>query len=341
MIAFLERRRRLLIMLALAIGIARPAGAAERACLRQEEARLPVRLADNVPLVSVTVNRNRADLILDTGAEETVLSRSAASRFGLQAHYEYPRRLRGVAGAIISGVATTRRFAVGTLTLPGFMVLIGSLDLPHLAGTRPDGLLGADFFANFDMELNLARGRLRLYPRGCLATQPLWSRPYTAIQANRSLFGHLFFPVELDSRRLYAFIDTGAQISVVDRPAVLALGVTPAEIDRGPVAVVRGAGSRTIAAHLHRFAQLRIGNMTIRHPIFAVAQLGLLDADIILGDDFLKSWRVWFSYAPPGIFLKGGRLAPTISPRGPHRASHHRLRPAIGAAENPPATGDH
>lgn len=289
-------------LLALAAGAADRAAAAD--CVAPRAAGLAVRVLRDVPLVAVAIDGKPATLVLDTGAQDTILTPAAAGRLGLTGHYEYPRNISALGGGIGSGEAATQHFAAGPLDTPGFRVMIGEVSLPDLEGIRPDGLLGADFLSQFAVDLDLPDGRLTLYRPGCLAAQPDWPPPFATIVANRSLHDHLFFPVALDGRPLYAFIDTGAQRSVIDRSAALSLGVTPAELDHAPEAALRGAAAATVAAPLHRFARLRIGDIAVADPVLSVAPLGLDDADIILGEDFIAPRRFWLSYAPPQIFVK-------------------------------------
>ena len=258
-----------------------------------------------MPLVEIAIDGKQATLLLDTGSEDTVLDPGAAARLGLVGHYEYPRRIGALGGAVASGVALTHHFAAGPLDVPDFRVMIGKVALPDLEGVRPDGLLGADFLGNFAVDLELPDARLRLYRPECLAAEPAWPPPFARIAANRSLHDHLFFQVRLDGKRLYAFLDTGAQRSVVDREAVLKAGVMPAVLARAPAAMLRGATAATIAAPLHRFARLEVGDSTITDPVLGVAPLNLIDADIILGEDFIATRRIWLSYAPPEIFIGG------------------------------------
>jgi len=173
-----------------------------------------------------------------------------------------------------------------------------------LAGKPLDGLLGADFFASFEVDLDLAHDRMILYERlPCAIAAPPWSQPYTAIPVNRSLHDHLFFPVSLDGRKLAAFIDTGAELSAVDAGAALALGVTAAALNQDPVVNLRGAGSEVVRSRAHRFARLEIGGETLRDRVVYVTNLRLQDADLVLGIDFLRLRRVWLSYGSHRIFL--------------------------------------
>jgi predicted aspartyl protease len=273
-------------------------------CAAPASAELAIRLLRDVPLITVAINGKPATLLLDTGAQDTVLAAPAATRLGLAGHYEYPRHLGAIGGGSGSGVAATRSFSVGPFDEPGFQVMVGAVAPPDIEGVEPDGLLGADFLADFAVDLDMPDERLILYRRECAGAAPQWPPPFATIAANRSLHEHLFFPVVLDSRRFFAFIDTGAARSIIDRDAALALGITPAELAGERAATLRGAAAGTVAARLHRFGRLQIGDISVRDPLLGVTPLGLNDADIILGEDFIEPRRIWLSYAPPQVFIK-------------------------------------
>ncbi|HJU15897.1 MAG TPA: retropepsin-like aspartic protease [Stellaceae bacterium] len=277
--------------------------AADDQCPDRQPTELALGFSEGVPLVTVRIDRAPARMILDTGAEETVLSTAAAARLGLDAHYEYPRQLRSVSGGVVTGEAKIASLAAGSAGARDFIVLVGSLSLPGAGEDRPDGLLGGDFLSRFDVDLDLSGGRLTLYRPGCAPARPPWRMAYTTVAANRSLYDRLFFPVDLDGRKLFAFFDTGAQISAIDRRAVLGLGLPEGAIARDPVATMRGVSSAMVKVHAHRFRQLRIGDTVLRDPVLIVAGLNLSDADIVLGLDVLRGRRLWLSYAAHRVFL--------------------------------------
>lgn len=300
--------RRLSITIALVAALAASAaqtGEAADDCRPKRRTELTVFFLRNILLVNVTVNGAPATFLLDTGAERTIVAAAAAQRLGVESHYEYPRRMRSLGSAVASGDGRLRSLGLGSgMALADFRVLVGSLSLPGPAGKPLDGLLGADFFSSFEVDLDLAHNRLTLYERlPCAIAAPLWRQPYTTLPVNRSLHDHLFFPVKLDGHKLAAFIDTGAEVSALDVAAAMTLGVTGATLNHDPVASLRGAGSEVVNSRAHRFAQLEIGGETLRDRVIAVTNLKLQDADLVLGIDFLRLRRVWFSYGSHQIFL--------------------------------------
>lgn len=294
-----------LVLLLLATG-AGSAGAAADDCRPGRRADLAVVLLGNVPVVTLRINGAAATFLLDTGAERTILTAAAAKRLGVEPHYEYARRMRSLNSAVASGDAMLHSFDLGGMVLSDFRVLVGSVSLPALAGRPLDGLLGADFLTGFEVDLDLAHRRVILYaPPPCALAGPAgWGEPYATIKANLSLHDRLFFPVSLNGRALAALIDTGAQLTALDADSAAALGVAAPSLARDPVANLRGAAAEVVKSHAHRFARLDIDGEALRDPVIVVTRLGLQDADLVLGADFLRWQRVWLSYRSHQIFLQ-------------------------------------
>jgi predicted aspartyl protease len=121
--------------------------------------------------------------------------------------------------------------------------------------------------------------------------------------AGRSKGDHLFFPVQLDGHKINAFVDTGAQSTVLSTSAASALGLTSVLLARDRAAVLRGAGPEQLSGRVHRFARLEIGGEVIRNPEIIIADLKLSDADLVLGIDIVRPLRIWLSYGAQKIFL--------------------------------------
>jgi predicted aspartyl protease len=292
------------LALALVASAAGSARAAAQDCRPGRPVELAVTAMGNVPTVTLRINGSPANFLFDTGAERTILTAPAAKRLGVVPHYEYARRMRSIGGAVAGGDAVLRTVDLGGRALPDVRVLVGSVSLPMIGGEPLDGLLGADFLADFEVDLDLARRRVLLYqPPACTIAAPAWSESYTTIKANRSLHDRLFFPVSLDGNRLAALIDTGAQLTALDAASAAALGLSGGALARDPVATLRGAAAELVKSRAHRFTRLEFAGEVLRDPVIVIAQLGLQDADLVLGADFLRSRRVWLSYGSHQIFV--------------------------------------
>jgi predicted aspartyl protease len=259
----------------------------------------------NAPIITLFANDAAVTLLLDTGAQTTILAPAAAQRVSAQRpRIEFQRQMRGIAGSLQTGEVELRSFTIGGVAVPWRRVRVAPVFVASVFATPLDGVLGADTLSSFDVDLDLPGHRMVLYEKQtCAGAAPAWSGPYITIAAGRSLGDHLFFPVQLDGRSLAAFIDTGAQFSVLSAKAAAALGVSEAILARDHPVIVHGAAAEQLNAHLHRFSQLAIGPEVIRNPEIVVADLRLSDADLVLGIDFLKSRRMWMSYGSRQIFL--------------------------------------
>jgi predicted aspartyl protease len=259
----------------------------------------------NAPIVTLSANGVPVTLVLDTGAEGTIFTPAVAQRIGAQRpRVEFQRQLHGIAGTLPTSEVELRSFTLGGVAIPWRRVRVAPVNVASVFSGPLDGVLGADSLSSFDVDLDLPGHRMVLYGKQtCPGAAPAWPEPYVKIIAGRSQGDHLFFPVELDSRRIDAFVDTGSQFTVLSTRAAFALGVTAPVLARDRVVTVRGAAAEQLSAYVHRFAQLKIGAEIIRNPEIIVTDVRLSDADLVLGIDFLRSRRIWLSYGSQQIFL--------------------------------------
>jgi len=272
-------------------------------CTPKRVAELTVVLVHDVPFVTLTVNGMPATFILDTGAERSIVTTAAAERLGLRPEVRISRQMRGIGGTVGLNLARMDSLEAAGDRLPDTTILVGASDFPRIGGETPDGLLGGDVLSDFDLDLDVPDRRLVFYdPAACPGAEPPW-HPQATLAANRSLHDRLFFPVTLDGKALTAFIDTGAQNSVIDTSAALSTGVTQARLRGDPAAVARGASTQMVQLRRHQFGVLNVGGELVRDPSLLVTPLDLNDADIVLGMDFVASRRVWLSYQMPRVFV--------------------------------------
>jgi predicted aspartyl protease len=264
-----------------------------------------VAMLSNQPIVKVFANSAAVLLLLDTGAEATVLTPAAAQRIGAQhARVEWGRQMHGLTGDIPAGELELRNLTIGGVEVPRRRVRVGPIEIVNALSGPLDGVLGADILRSFDIDLDLPGRRMSLYQgQSCAAASPAWAQPYVRIAAGRSPSNRLSFSVQLDGRRISALFDSGAQYSVLSTRIALALGVTEAVLARDPPVTVRGADGEQLSAHAHRFFRLEVDGEVIRNAEIDVTEISLNEADLVLGIDFLGSRRVWISYGSQQLFL--------------------------------------
>ena len=194
-----------------------------------------------------------------------------------------------------------KTFSIGAVDIPWRRARVATVALPANL-SNVDGVLGADVLSRFDLDLDLPNRRMLLYEKGICT--PDWAVPYAEIKIGRSAGNdHLFFPVQLDNRKITAMIDTGAQRTTLSAATARAMGITDAVLAHDPPILTRGFGSGKLELRMHRFESLIVGNITVSNPQIVVTDLRVRGINLILGMDFLLSRRLWLSYVDFRIFL--------------------------------------
>lgn len=239
-------------------------------------------------------------LLLDTGAERTVLAAAAAQRVGAKPpRIEFRRDLTGVAGSLPGREVEFESLSIGGIASPWRRAMIANVAMPL---PSVDGVLGVDVLGRFDIDLDLPNRRVSLYEQG--ACLPDWAGSASEVRIGRSIAsGHLFLPVQLDGRRITATIDTGAQRTTLSVATARAMGITDAMLARDPPVQTRGFGGGGLPSRLHQFDSLTIGGITVSRPQIVVTNLRLRGIDLIVGMDFLRSRRLFLSYTGFRMFL--------------------------------------
>ena len=259
----------------------------------------------NAPIVTLSANGVPVTLVIDTGAQGTILTPAVAQRIGAQRpRIEFQRQLHGIAGTLPTDEVELHSFTIGEVAIPWRRVRVAPVNVASVFSGPLDGVLGADSLSSFDVDLDLPGQRMVLYEKQtCPGAVPAWPERYATISAGRSVGDHLFFPVQLDGRRTDAFVDTGSQFTVLSTRAALAMGMTPGVLQHDRIATVLGAAAERLTARVHRFSRLEVGTEVLRNPEIIVTDVRLSDADLVLGIDFLRARRIWFSYGSRQVFI--------------------------------------
>ncbi len=282
-----------------------PGGITGATCGIRPFAEVPVRVVQNVPLVDAVMNGAAVTLILDSGADRTVLTNEAARRVGLVFDQRDIRRGAGAGGVVSSFAARVRRFELAGLSIPDHPVLATPHPLSGPQGERVDGLLPALVLSAFDVDLDMPGRKMTLYGGAvCGDTAiPAWAEPAVTVPADFTAGPRVILRVRAGTAELRALLDTGAQNTVASARAAGSAGLTPADIAAGAPVTVRGVGPQPVAAHLVRLPELAIGPERGRNVPVIVTDSGLDKFDMILGMDYLGSRRLWLSYARRQVFI--------------------------------------
>ncbi len=295
-----------------------PGGHAHAACDLARQAEVPVRIVAGVPVVGVQVNDVTLPFVLDTGAQRSLVTDTTVQRAALRLDQWASTTVKGISGyerhrnadpasLALGGIALRRRTLARDSTLT-----VGPLPQNAFASHDIAGLLGADFLGGFDLDLDMPRGRLALYRvTGCtapsLGRSLPWPTGHTTLAASAPIRDVLTFPVALDGVPLQAEIDTGSAIGLLTASGINRMGLSATVLARDPGGSVHGVGRFAVVMHRHRFGALQIGGERIAAPAVWAAPVHLLPiVDLLVGGDWLRGRRVWFSYATSEIFVAAG-----------------------------------
>ncbi len=283
-------------------------------CAFIHEGTLAVRYLGGVPATDVAIDGHQVTMLVDTGAEFSIVSRPAARALHLPRDQHETVQLNGIGGAMtVSHPVEARTLGFGAITLhhralavvPGNQGVFAKFPW-HEVG----GILGLDVLARYDLDLDLPHRRIRLLaPRNCPAGGPPWPGPAAAPPPVRSaqLLRNLVFEVRLDGHPVPAIIDSGAGAVVVSLAAARRVGVTAAVLRSARTIYVQGGNKSDVAARFHRFRQLAIGGLVFNRPMLPVMAFGGtapgIAPGVLVGETLLRHHRVFISYAARRVFI--------------------------------------
>ncbi len=193
---------------------------------------LPVRVQDNLPIVTVWIDDQPANLLLDTGASVSSLTPDGASRLGLPHATSAAGQIWGIGGGQARSLVRVRHLAFGHVSLHDGHLEVLVIGRP-VVGAAPDGGLGDDILHHYDIDLDFPHGVVRLYQgRACGASLPGWTAQDASVPWTRAFPAgwQVAIPATLDGHPTQALIDSGAETTVVGVRAALAAGVPEAEL---------------------------------------------------------------------------------------------------------------
>lgn len=258
---------------------------------------IPIEVSDGRCVVPVSLDGRGARMILDTGAEISVITGAAMARIGLRRDPWVGTTLRGAGGlverranvdvgvALLGGVRLVQHLPAGGLSLP-----VTSSDLGGA-----DGLLGGDVLRHYVIELDIPGARLALHA------------PNTTPHGNgevklQLLRGDLLLaPVVLDGHALTGLVDTGASTSLINARGLYRLGLVPALQVHDPAVPMQAVGGESIVRR-RQFSELRIGALKLDAPTLLTETVPEAAYDLVLGLDVLGRRPLRLSY--PGLTLQ-------------------------------------
>lgn len=273
----------------------------------QEECRLT--LAASLPISPESVDRviipaqvegKPVQLVIDTGSPWTALSGEAAARLGLNPTFMLPelRPRFPYAGGQVTHSVNINEFKLGGMTAPRAKLMI----LPH-ALEKGDGLLGADFLHQFDVEFDFAAGKVNLFrPHPCPGKVVYWTHtaPVAVIPfESGERGGKIRIEYTLDGQRVPAIVDTGApntSISLTTASAWFHID------EKSP-----GVTDLHERAFRYRFKTLALDGVVVQNPELLIHQKAdgghTMDFQALLGLNILRQLHLYVAYQEHKLYV--------------------------------------
>lgn len=267
-------------------------------------ARMPLETRDNLMFITADIGNQPVRLLVDTGAERTVLTEAAVARLGLPHDTRHATRSVGIGGMSANWDVFIPGIVLGNTRFPVQRLAVGDFTVDHTSGPPADGLLGADILLAFELDIDAPDRQLTLFRvRHCPDAVPPWSKPGIRINGVEARRDRLLVPITLDGTTGMAVLDTGAQATAIGMLMARRLGLSAESLAADHKVVVHGAAPQSLAVHVHRFRELQVGDARFEAPALAVVPNENGIGDALLGADFLHGRRVWFSLASRQLFI--------------------------------------
>lgn len=274
-------------------------------CIYVNVATLPLRYSG--PELGITtegrINGKPATLLVDTGAWESLLSRTGTERHKLRLRPS-GETAYGVGGASRIYYARVDEFATGPATMKrGYLRVIGDTASPPSF----DGIAGAPFLLQADLEFSLATKEIKFFrPHNCSNRFLAYWDENAVVLPFASSFSRSpnpEFHVLVNGKKLRAIIDSGASATAITLDAAKRAGLkldAPFVQKRGSVV---GVGTERVEHWSAVFDTLQLGDELIRNAQVGVIDTDTLSVDVLLGADFLRSHRVLFAMSQEKLYI--------------------------------------
>lgn len=269
-------------------------------------ARLPFEMSGNGIFLQLRVNGSEPLwFVLDTGAYASVINSATAQSLGLRS--SSPGVAHGAGGRVESGMIDEVTFDIGPVKLAD--LTIGSLSLAPVensVGRRMDGILGAEFFRRFVVEIDFLKKELSLYEpsefdyRGNGEILPLrffQNHPY--VKAQLLLPGREAIEGEF-------VIDSGSNFPLILLPGFVERHEVRQSVPAAVSVFGRGIGGE-IMMPLGRAHELQLGRFKISQPVTALPRDGIFGASNKAGNigaAILRRFKVVFDYSRSRMILE-------------------------------------
>jgi len=265
----------------------------------------------NKMIMSVQINGQPANLLVDTGANEIILDADAAQSFGVRPSQ---RGLRYIRRTQINGqllfVGFAQNLTAGSMNFGSNLVALRNPTHSGPGNGHVDGVLGLDILLGHKAVIN-CRTKLVFFKvdpaRQMNLSSIAASQKFTRIPLRREENGALTVPCSIHGESTRLLVDTGAFVTTFDQTLFKSLGIA-SEPTRVSAHFASGAAKRIDAGRIN---DLKIGDFKVPPEKFGVTALpnfalrqGTTRISGILGMDTLYICHAIIDLDGMNLFLK-------------------------------------
>ena len=300
------------LLLALVV-TATAASAEERKCKVIQFAELKVTMLGNSPTVDLKINGVPVKFTVDSGAFYSTLNTATARQLKL------PLDATNLQVKGVAGVADTYVTKAETVELAGAKIERVPFVVASFGGGT-DGLLGQNVLGIADVEYDLPHGEIRLFkPQDCgRMSMAYWANGRAVaeipVEPRDDYQHHTIGHGILNGKDVKVMFDTGASTSFIALGAAARAGVRPGDPGVTDGGQTGGIGGRLVTTYVGRFDNFSLDTEELRNVRIRFGDMDVT-ADMLLGEDFFISHRVYVSNAQRRLFItyEGGPVFSTAA----------------------------
>jgi hypothetical protein len=262
-----------------------------------------VRLANNRLAVKVAINgRGPFLFLIDSATSNTIFTPVTRERLGLTPSPGGPIDVVTAAGQTRSHFYKIDETAVAGVIVEGVRAVV----LPLPDGLGIDGALGADFLANFTVDLNQPARTITLYPENTDLGLPGFRR----VKGWAEPHGFIVVPANVEGVVASAVFDSGAAFTVGNPNLAHATMRTGVPTARAVESMITDAVRQRAFAEAFNFARLDLGPASWWDARVLIANMRVFDQIglgakpcIFIGMDLMQGRRVILDYGSASLWL--------------------------------------
>lgn len=267
---------------------------------------VPVKMDNLRPVIAADIDGVEARFMVDTGSHWDFLSPAAATELKLPLSDAPPGYyVSGIGGSFVPKIATAKTFSVAGISGHDAEFLVGNNEF----GGGIVGILGQNIFRLTDVDFDFANGVLRFVrPQHCgdqilaywATTQTITEVPVNWTSRQQS---HLIAKAAINGHTIHVVFDSGAWRSILSLDAARRAGITPESPGVVPAGATIGLGSKVVKVWAAPIDKFEIGGEAIEHTHLLIGDIGLEDADMLLGSDFFLAHHIYVAYSQDKVYF--------------------------------------